>query len=478
MTTPATTNPFRHTKIVFTIGPASEPDVVLEELILTGVDVCRINMAHATPEWTREIIRNVRRVGEKAGRQIAVMMDIKGPEIRTGEVAKTIELQAGDLFDLFIDPAAERDPVIIGTSVNYPGFIDDVAIGATILIDNGLIRMEVVEKTSARVRCRVIIPGPLGNRRHINLPGQKINLPALTQKDLRDLAVGIEEEVDFFALSFVREPDDLDLLRRHIADRGGEARIIAKIEDQTAISNLEDIIRASDGLMVARGDLGIEMPFEQLPIIQRRAVECCLRLGRPVIIATHMLESMIHSPVPTRAEITDVANAVHEFADAVMLSGETTIGKYPGECVRVLNRVIDAIEGTWDGFHNQTVRLRSPKAKMLRSAVVLGEELNGAGIIVFTRSGHLARVLAALRPQKSPVYAFTDVPHLFRQLLLYWGIEPFFMEFRDNPNDTIADAFNYLKKRHWMQDGDPVVVITNALEDDRIIDTIQYRTVK
>jgi pyruvate kinase len=415
------------------------------------------------------------------GRRVAIMMDIKGPEIRTGDLPQPLQLSRGDELDLYIsrEELEKRvDKVVPAITVNYPGFVRDVNVGDTVLVDSGLIRMTVVAKGPYHVRCSVRTPGPLGNRRHINLPGVNVNLPALTEKDARDLRLGIEEGCEFFALSFVRSAEDLDILRRHIAQEGSRARIIAKIEDQSGVRNLEEIIRACDGLMVARGDLGIEVPYEDLPLLQRRAVQICREMGKPVIIATHMLESMISSPMPTRAEITDVAHAVFEQADCVMLSGETSVGKYPMECLEVLNRIISKIELDEGPLYNDALPLRTPKTKMLRSAVILAAELEGAAILVFTRHGALAQILSSLRPRKSPVYAFTDVRLSYMQMLPLWGVEPFHLEFSDNPEETIQRAFDILKAGGWSKPGDTLVVLTNVLASERVVDSIQIRVVE
>jgi len=468
--------PYRHTKIVFTIGPAtSEPDV-LAELLRAGVDVCRLNMAHATREWTAEVLANVHKACASVGRKVAILMDIKGPEIRTGQLEETFTLEREDLLDFFTDP--EKPPVlegVRGVSVNYPRLAEDVAVGNTILVDSGLLRLRVEEIREDRVRCSVRIGGPLGSRRHINLPGVHVKLPALTEKDRRDIGIGIEEGVDFFALSFVRTPEDLEILRRNLRRQGSEAQIIAKIEDQSAITNLDDIIRASDGLMVARGDLGIEIPFETLPLVQRRAVRTCQRMGKPAIVATHMLESMIQNPLPTRAEISDIANAVHEQADALMLSGETTVGKYPVECVGVMNRIITAVEKQEQNTYNEELPLETPKARMLKAGMILSDELGDCFITVFTHRGVLARTLSALRPRHSPVFAFTDDAAAFKNLLLYWGVEPFLMDFEEDCEKTILNAFARLKMGGWAEKGDRSVVITNVLAGDRVVESIQYR---
>jgi pyruvate kinase len=352
-------------------------------------------------------------------------------------------------------------------------------VGDTVLVDSGLMRLKVLEIAhDTRVRCEVIIPGPLGNRRHINLPGVRVNLPALTKKDQGDVDVGIAAGIEYFALSFVREPDDLDIFHRYLTDKGSPAKVIAKIEDQQAIRNLEDIIKASDGLMVARGDLGVECPFEDLPQIQSRAINTCIHHTTPVIVATHMLESMIDSPIPTRAEVTDIANAIREEADCVMLSGETTVGKYPLECVETINRIAKRMEGEDGPVLREDLVLKEPKLKMLRSAAYLASEIDDAAIVVFTRRGRLPQNLSSLRPHV-PVYAFTDKPELFNQLHIMRGIEPFLMEFDDvDPERTIQNAFAALKERNWAKVGNSMVVITNVIAGEKIVDTIQLREVE
>ncbi len=468
---------YRLTKIVFTLGPATEEEDMLEKLILAGVDVCRLNMAHADEAWTRKMIRRVREVCLRTNRHIALMMDIKGPEIRTGDLAKSVDLKADQLIDLLPTPGKSKDGVL-AVSVNYPLMGGDVAPGTTVLVDSGLIRLEVVATSAERVRCRVVVAGKLSSRRHINLPGVRVRLPALTAKDRADIAVGVEEQVDYFALSFVREADDVDILRRVLTDLKSRARIISKIEDQSGIANLDEIIVASDAVMVARGDLGIEVPMEDLPLIQKRTVDACIRHRKPVIVATHLLESMILSPVPTRAEVSDIAGAVWSTADAIMLSGETTTGKYPLECVQFMKRVAGRIEGNATKGYNEDLPLKTHKDRLLRSAVVLAQELGDKGIVVFTRNGLLPQALAALRAWRCPIYAFTDEPQVFRHMLLMWGVEPFLMEFTPEPEDTICNAFAYLLRRGWVEPGDWMVVVTNVLAGQKSIDTIQMRPVE
>lgn len=470
----------RRTKIVFTIGPATEGDEILDRLIKGGVDICRINMAHASLDWTRSVIRRVRAAAERAGREIGIMMDVKGPEVRTGDVEIPMELKPGEVFDFTVRPEVleENSEEIRSVDVNYRDLVNDIHVGDTVLVDNGVIRMEVLEKNHARIRCRVLIPGTLGSRRHINLPGVRVNLPALTEKDKRDALVGIEEGVDFFALSFVRDKSDIHLLRQFLAEHESSAAVIAKIEDQQAITNLDEIILEADCLMVARGDLGIECPYEELPIIQRRAVKTCLRVGKPVIIATHMLESMIHSPMPTRAEITDVANAVFEQGDCVMLSGETSVGVYPEACVEVLDRIARRIERSGSAGFADVLELTSDKAKMMHAAVVMANELESAGLLVFTRRGFMAQVLSALRPRRTPVFAFTNSQSVQRQLVLHWGVEPILMKLAADPDITVRSAINMLKERGRIKQGDRLVVVTNHLTNDSFVDSVQMRVVE
>ena len=466
---------YRHTKIIATLGPATETVERLGQLISAGVDVIRLNMAHGSGDWAVSVIQRVRAVSTQVGRHVAMMMDIKGPEIRTGDIKEPIELAEGDLFELYTSTPSSD---VRGVSVNYPGLPGDVNVGAQILIDSGLIRMKVVEIDPTHVRCRVLTPGKIGSRRHINLPGVDVNLPSLTEKDERDVRAGVKAGLDFVALSFVRKPGDVLRLRRLLEEAGSKARIIAKIEDQSGLRNLAGIVKAADAIMVARGDLGIEIEYHTLPIVQTHIVEVCLTEGKPVIIATHLLESMINAPMPTRAEISDISTAVRERADAVMLSGETTTGLYPLECVEVMKNIVNSVEPTEKRHLNETLELVEPKAKMLRAAAVLAQSLGDSGIVVFTRSGFLAYALAALRPAGVPIYAFTDDEVLFRQLLLPWGVEPFLMPFCADPEETIESALAYLKRREWCADSTWLVVITNALAHDRIIDSLQLRRVQ
>jgi len=470
----------RRTKIIFTLGPATESEEMLEKMIAGGADIIRLNMAHAKHDWTRTVIRRIRAVSARIGRDVAVMMDIKGPEIRTGDLAAPIELKAGEIFDFTVKPggAVDQGVEIRSVDVNYQDLVKDIKVGDTVLVDNGLLRLEVLAKDDARIRCRVLIPGELKSRRHINLPGVKVNLPSFTEKDRADTTVGLEEGIDFVALSFVRESKDIDLLRAFLSEKKSRCRIIAKIEDQSAIDNLDSIVSSCDALMVARGDLGIECPFEELPVIQRRAVRACLAQGRPVIVATHMLESMISQPVPTRAEITDVANAVYELADCVMLSGETTIGKYPLECVQMLDKIARRIEAEETPDSRAPAVFTGERMKVLHSAVVLANELPRSKLLTFTRHGFMAQGLAALRPAHSSIIAFTPSPEVFRQLRLLRAVEPFLMPLAAEPDVTIENAIAALRREGRIAPGDKLIVATDIVSQDRLVDSVQLRTVR
>ncbi|HWA27352.1 MAG TPA: pyruvate kinase [Lacunisphaera sp.] len=472
---------YRRTKIIATLGPATEGESELTRLLHAGVDVIRLNMAHAKHDWTRQVIRRIREVSARTGHEVAIMMDIKGPEIRTGDLAVPIELKVGEIFDFTVKPGAERGNAeeIRSVDVNYQNLINDIKVGDTVLVDNGLIRLEVLEKHDAHIRCRVLNPGSLGSRRHINLPGVKINLPSFTEKDRGDTLVGLEEGVDFIALSFVREAADITLLRGFLKEHKSKARVVAKIEDQSAIANLDEIIRATDVLMVARGDLGIEVPLQDLPVIQRRAVRTCLAVGRPVIIATHMLESMISQPMPSRAEITDVANAVYEQADCVMLSGETTVGKYPLECVKVLDSISRRVEEEIGLDFPEPAVFLDERLKFMRSAVVMANEFPGSRIVTFTHRGLNAAGLSAHRPARAPILALTDSIQTLRQLRIVRSVEPYFIGPFGDPEKTLSRALEKLREAGRIKSGDKLVVISDVLtSDNERVDSIQLRTVR
>src|SRR5438094_2026455 len=467
----------RKTKIICTLGPATEKTQVLRQLIQKGADVFRLNMSHASHEWVRDIVPRIRALAREMGRPIALLLDTQGPAIRTGDLKENLHLKPGDILELTVRGARKKERY--STDVYYDGFVDDVSVGNMILIDNGLIRLLVLGKGKNRMRCKALTRATLGSRRHINLPGVHVNLPPLTKKDLVDISLGAELGVDFVALSFVRQKSDLEELRRALVKRKSKALTIAKIEDQLAVRAIGDMIEGADAIMIARGDLGIECPMEELPIIQRRIVKSCLRLGKPVIVATQMLESMITNRLPTRAEITDVANAVVEQADAIMLSREKSVGRYTVECVEVLNRVATRIERSGGAGYAELAVLEDARQKTIASAVVLANSLQQAKLIVFTQHGTMARNVSNLRPENAPIFAFTSSGEVRHQLTVCWGVYPVRINFTADPNATIEAAEKFLRETKLTAPGDQLVIISDVRAgEDRIIDSVQRRTAK
>jgi pyruvate kinase len=466
----------RKTKIICTLGPATEKTEVLRRLIQHGADLFRLNMSHATHEWVRDIVPRIRRLAEAAGRPLAVLLDTQGPAIRTGDLETDVHLKPGDTLEFTVPGAKSKEQYSV--DVNYPGFVNDVAVGDKILVDNGLIKLTVLEKGRGRVRTRVLTPAVLGSRRHINLPRVHVNLPPLTKKDIADIALGMELGVDFVAMSFVREKSDIEQLRRLLSRKKSKAQIVAKIEDQLAVRSIDKMIESADVIMVARGDLGIECPMEELPIIQRRIVKKCIRFGKPVIIATQLLESMVTNRLPTRAEVTDVANAVFEQADALMLSAETTLGRYPVECIEVLHRVATRIERSGGADYAKAALLENIRQKTVASAVSLANSLEDSKVIVFTLHGRMARYASNLRLQRAPIFAFTPSEQVYRQLALYWGTFPVRIDFTRDPDKTIASAEKFLRGKKLTAPGNRMVIISDVRMGRAMVDSIQLRVVK
>ena len=462
----------RKTKIICTLGPATERSETLRGLMEAGADVFRFNMSHAKHDWVRELVPRIRRIAAEIPRPVAILLDTQGPAIRTGELKSNLELTPGDILEFTVRGAKSEEKYSV--DVNYEGLINDISVGDIVLVDNGVMRLLVLGKKRHRIRCKVLTPGTLGSRRHINLPGVRVNLPPLTQKDLEDIALGVELKVDFVALSFARKKSDLQELRRVLKKAKSTARIVAKIEDQSAVRLIEEMIETADVVMIARGDLGIEMPMEELPIIQRKIVKSCLRIGKPVIVATHMLESMIENPVPTRAEITDVANAVFEQADAIMLSGETSMGRYPVECVRVFDRVARRTERSGGAGYARDAVLEDMRQKVVASAVFLANSLPRAKIVVFTHHGTMARYVSNLRPENAPIFAFTSSEVVFRQIVLCWGTHPIMLDFAD-PKATIESAIAYLRKARLAEPGDNLIILTDMVAGGDKVDCVQLR---
>jgi pyruvate kinase len=453
----------RKTKLIVTLGPATESQEMIGKLIDGGVNVFRLNMSHAKHEWAAEMTKLVRAESEKRNSHTAVLFDLTGPSIRTGDLDKPYDLKEGDKVEF--RRADVNASIPISTTVNYPGLMGDVTAGNVLVVDNGALLMRIDRVDDDRIICDVRTPGSMGSRRHINLPGVRLNLPALTEKDHKDLALAVECGADYIAGSFVRDAAHVKELRDAMESLEGEAQIVAKVEDQEAVRNIDAIIRTADVVMIARGDLGIEVDFEDLPILQRRIVKRCHELGTRVIVATQLLESMITNPTPTRAEVTDVMNAAYEEADCLMLSGETSVGRYPERCVEALVRIASRIERSGGHGFGQSVILRDERQKTARAAVTLADSLADARLVVLTRRGVLANHVALMRPRTGAFFAFTPKETVCRQLSMTRGIRPFRISFASNIEETIQRVTEHLRELDLVRPGTPIVIVSDILSD-------------
>lgn len=464
----------RKTKIICTIGPATSSYPMLERLAQAGMDIVRLNMSHGDHESATQVIKAIKTLNRKVTYPVAVLLDTQGPEIRTGDLANDLQLNNGSVISISV-----RDSVDVEASsfhIHYDELIDAVNVGDRITVDNGIINLEVLEKRDNGIMdCKVIDGGVLKSKRHVNLPGIRVNLPAITQKDKADILFGLDQHVDFIALSFVREAEDVRELKSLMGDKVGKTKIIAKIEDQQGVHNIEEIIEESDGIMVARGDLGVEINVAELPNVQRRIVQLCAERGKRVIVATHLLESMIENPIPTRAEVTDVANAIYEEVDAVMLSGETTIGRHPVKCVQQLVDIAEKTESFRGLEFTRRLQRKDEKQHLAVTAVDLAESLHAAGIVVITRRGHMADCVTNCHPQQTRIFAFTNDSQTRRRLMLNRNLSPFRTAFSNDPEKTLHTAFDVLKARVGMHAGDKVVVISDILAGAGI-EAIQIRS--
>lgn len=464
----------RKTKIICTIGPATSSYDMLEKLYRAGMNVVRLNMSHGDHESHKNVIKAIKTLNRKVGYTIPVLLDTQGPEIRTGHRAVDLNLKQGEEITVVVRGADDVEESSI--HIDYEDLIETVRIGDKITVDNGLINLQVLSKEHFTMRCRVVDGGLLKGKRHVNLPGVRVNLPAITDKDREDILFGMEQEVDFIALSFVRSVDDILQLRELLGAKAKKIKIIAKIEDQEGVNNLSEIIAEADGVMVARGDLGVEVPFYELPNIQRRIVRECAEAGKRVIVATHLLESMIENPMPTRAEVTDVANAVHEEVDAVMLSGETTIGKYPVKCVENLDKIALSVEPDQGLRFTDKLNQEKQKQNIAASAVHLADTMKARAIVVITRKGRMANYVANCHPRHAIIYGFSNESRTRRQLAMCRGVYAHRIHFSHEPEKTLATAFRTLLEKEDFFPGDSVVVISDVLAGTGT-DAIQVRQV-
>ena len=452
-------NNIKKTKIVCTLGPASENEETLRELIKNGLNVCRLNFSHGSHEEHKGRMDLVKKLREELNMPTAILLDTKGPEIRTGKFdVPEVFLEEGQTFTITMkDVIGDKERC----TVSYKGLANDVKPGDTILIYDGLVGLTVKEVNNDDIVCEVQNSGIVKNHKGVNVPGVKVNLPAITEKDRSDIEFGIEQGIDFIAASFVRKVSDVLAIREILEENNAEhIKIISKIENQEGVENLDEILQVSDGLMVARGDLGVEVPTEEMPIIQKDMIRKCNELGKPVITATQMLDSMIRNPRPTRAEVTDVANAIYDGTDAIMLSGETAAGKYPVEAVKVMASIAKRIEETLN--YEEILKERNLKGSTVTDAIsyatcTTAVELNASAIVSSTSSGYTARMVSKFRP-KTPIIAATDSDRTRRQLALSWGVYSVHSSKAENTDEVIEYSINAAKESEYINQGELVVV--------------------
>lgn len=472
----------RRAKIVSTLGPSTDSYETTRALVQAGMDVARLNMSHGGHDDHRTRYEQVRRASDETGRAVGVLADLQGPKIRTGTFSGgPIELADGDRFTITTRDV-DGDSQVVGTT--YPGLAADVEVGDELLIDDGKVHLRAVEVTDTDVICEVLIGGSVSNNKGINLPGTVVSVPALSEKDARDLRFALELGVDFIALSFVRSGADADDVRAICAEMGKSTPIIAKIEKPQAVEAIDEIVSAFDGIMVARGDLGVELPLEQVPLVQKEIIEVARRNAKPVIVATQVLESMITNPRPTRAEASDCANAVLDGADAIMLSGETSVGKWPVEAVETMATIIARTEE--NGLDRIVPLGTSPHTMngvVTKAAAEVAEALDVVSMVTFTQTGDTACRLSRLRGE-IPLLAFTPEPSTRSRLALSWGVETFIVPFVQHTDDMVKQVDEALLAEQRAQPGDRVVIVagsppgtpggTNALRVHRVGTRIKH----
>lgn len=450
----------KKTKIICTMGPRTMDKIILKELIAGGMNVARFNFSHGSYEEHAERIALVRQVSEQLGIPVALMLNTKGPEIRTGLLkdGKKVSLEQGKEFTLYTE---EREGDETGCSITYQQLVYDVRKGDTILIDDGLIGLEVQRVSADKIECIIKNGGELGERKGVNVPNVKIHLPGVTQKDREDILFGIEQGVDYIAASFVRNSDCIMDIREILEDNHGrDIGIIAKIENAEGVENIDEILDAADGIMVARGDLGVEIPADQVPHIQKKIINKCNRKCKPVVTATQMLDSMIRNPRPTRAEAGDVANAIYDGSDAIMLSGETAMGKYPVEAVRMMAKIAETTEAHLDYSNLQKLNKKQRKKDISMAvgfaSVSTAEILKASCLVVPTMTGYTARMISSLRP-KTPIYAISPSEQAVRRMQLYWGVYAMPGETEDSTRHMITNSMKIILRRKLIKKGELAV---------------------
>ncbi len=466
----------KHTKIIATVGPVSSNFEMLKELADAGVNIFRLNFSHGTHESHEKVIKLIKRLNKKRKENVAILLDTKGPEIRTGDMKNPINVKRGDKLVLtvdFVDPENSNGKI----EVNYDEFINDVEVGDKILMDSGVINLKILEKKEKDIICEVLDGGEISSRRHINLPGKEVSLEAITKKDWKDIEFGVKMGIDFIALSFVRQAKGVLELRKFLEKKKSRIKIISKIENLEGTQHLTSIIEVSDGVMVARGDLGAEIPFQKVPRVQREIVRIAGELQKTVIVATHMLESMIINPIPTRAEVTDISEAVWQRADCVMLSGETAIGKYPKKAVEAMSNIAKETEKDCVKArkYRSWVKVTTSRESFCKMVAQMVHDLDYIeAIVVITRSGFMGRVMSSFRP-KVPIFAFTNEPDTRRKMIMLWGVEPFRINFSQTPQKTINRAKDKFLLHYPDWKGKKFILVSDFLVENEFVPTLQVR---
>jgi len=450
----------RKTKIVATIGPASDTRPMLEKLVEAGMNVARLNFSHGNYEKHGEVMRTIRSISRMKNRPVGILLDLQGPKIRVGKLKDglPVRLKRNATFAITARPVTGTAELV---STTYPNLAADVQENDTILLDDGLIRLQVLAVEGDTVNCRVVNGGTLGEHKGINLPGVTVSAPSLTDKDKRDVNFGIQNGVDYFALSFVRRVEDLHSIRLMMKRKGAAIPVIAKIEKPEAVDNLATILAEADGIMVARGDLGVEMQPELVPTIQKQIIDSCRRANKPVITATQMLETMSVNPIPTRAEASDVANAIFDGTDAVMLSGETASGRFPVKALRMMAKIADQAESS--PFMRYNIPFEADPSDLVthavaRSAVSILHEIKARCIVAFSVSGKTSKQISKQRP-RAPVFAFTSRKDIYHRLALVWGITPMYIPEIGDAQRLIESSERLLLEKGRVQKGDLVVIV-------------------
>lgn len=460
----------KKTKIIATVGPVTESEEQLIALYESGVNIIRFNFSHANYEVARAIMGRIRKLNSEGKTNLSTLLDTKGPEIRTGDLSAKIQFEKGDKMRIYTDISKFTND---GMSLfcDYSSLLEDVNKGQIIRIDSGLFDVEVVEKSKDYIGVVALNSCLIGSRRHVNLPGVKLRLPGITDQDKKDVLFSIEEGYDFIAMSFVRSRSNVEELRNLLTlHNASHIKIISKIENQEGIENLDEIIEASDGVMVARGDLGVEVPIEKLPVYQLEIVKKSMAQGKFVIVATHLLETMIENPFPTRAEVSDIFNCVRQMTDCTMLSGETTIGKYPIKTVQMMTAVINEAEANMiyehEDFSDEGLCNRDIEKKyLIKNALTMGESLDVRAVLIFTKSGRLARFAAAFRPN-SDVYAFTMKENSVRYMNALFGIRPMLLpNWGEDLGNNLDHAITLLKEKKILSPGDRIVAVNDIQKE-------------